>query len=186
MSYGNEVLEDPSKLYCYCQLPHNDDLFYIQCDECNQWFCSKCTFLKESQLDSIILFYCIPCETITGKKTFRRRLCAAYEYTKKVEIEMEDAMDDDAETNPKSTPQLPQLLLPTAATNGTSSNLQISKRIRSPTPNQNLYTHPPTCKTYVPHESDSLTQTESTEPHPTPKSLTQNPPSTAAKPVAHL
>ncbi|KAI8622129.1 hypothetical protein BC830DRAFT_1057440, partial [Chytriomyces sp. MP71] len=59
-------MEDPSKMYCYCQLPYDEDLFYIQCDECNQWYCSKCTFLKESQLDSIILFFCIPCETVTG------------------------------------------------------------------------------------------------------------------------
>ncbi|KAJ3061247.1 hypothetical protein HDU98_002832 [Podochytrium sp. JEL0797] len=144
VTYGTEVLEDPSKLYCYCQEVYNENLFYIQCDECNQWFCSNCTFLQESQLDSIILFYCIPCETTTGKKTFRRRLCAAYEYTQKLEIEMEDEDDPESSTAPSSSTATPA---PAADASSSSPPRQRPK----PLP----YTHPTTCKTHVPHASDT-------------------------------
>ncbi|KAI9342933.1 hypothetical protein BDR26DRAFT_859036 [Obelidium mucronatum] len=161
--FGNEVLEDPSKIYCYCQQPYNEDLFYIQCDACNQWFCSNCTFLKESQLDSIILFYCIPCEKTTGKKTFRRRLCAAYEYTKKLEIEMEDAMDDDS-PGPNFHPD-PSHAPDPLQNQHDIVELDPSALILKQIPGKLVvYTHPSTCKTHVPHEND--TQNKPLPPSP--------------------
>ncbi|KAJ3351713.1 hypothetical protein HDU83_008740 [Entophlyctis luteolus] len=116
-----------------------------QCDECNQWFCSKCTFLQESQLDSIILFFCIPCETTTGKKTFRRRLCAAYEYTQKLEIEL--IMEGEQE-------QQKSLSKGTLTRIKSEYSTAEASRCSSPAPKPLAYSHPATCKTYVPHESD--------------------------------
>ncbi|KAJ3390703.1 hypothetical protein HDU84_007105 [Entophlyctis sp. JEL0112] len=160
---GEGFGEDPSKLYCYCQQKYDDGLFYIQvrpfflqtlldlvsncqqCDECNQWFCSKCTFLQESQLDSIILFFCIPCETTTGKKTFRRRLCAAYEYTQKLEIEL--IMEGEQE-------QQKSLSKGTLTRIKSEHSTAEASRCSSPAPKPLAYSHPATCKTYVPHESD--------------------------------
>ncbi|KAJ3232450.1 hypothetical protein HDU81_002960 [Chytriomyces hyalinus] len=137
-------LEDPAKLYCYCQQPYNEDLFYIQCDECNQWFCCKCTFLKESQLDSIILFYCIPCEASTGLKTVRRRLCAAYEFAQKMEIEMGEAADD------TSGPNDPGVEISVLAKPENPPDTSSPRPSKGP-----LYTHPQSCLMHVPHESEN-------------------------------
>ncbi|KAI8845210.1 hypothetical protein BJ741DRAFT_573256 [Chytriomyces cf. hyalinus JEL632] len=121
-------LEDPAKLYCYCQKPYNEDLFYIQ----------------ESQLDSIILFYCIPCEASTGLKTVRRRLCAAYEFAQKMEIEMGEAADDTSSlTDP-------------GAEISVIAKEENSPDTSSPRPSKGpLYTHPQSCLMHVPHESEN-------------------------------
>ncbi|KAJ3197756.1 hypothetical protein HDU82_001378, partial [Entophlyctis luteolus] len=126
---GEGFGEDPSKLYCYCQQKYDDGLFYIQ----------------ESQLDSIILFFCIPCETTTGKKTFRRRLCAAYEYTQKLEIEL--IMEGEQE-------QQKSLSKGTLTRIKSEHSTAEASRCSSPAPKPLAYSHPATCKTYVPHESD--------------------------------
>ncbi|KAJ3260907.1 hypothetical protein HDU77_001184 [Chytriomyces hyalinus] len=131
-------LEDPAKLYCYCQKPYNEDLFYIQ----------------ESQLDSIILFYCIPCEASTGLKTVRRRLCAAYEFAQKMEIEMGEAADDTSSLND------PGAEISVIAKEENSPETSSPRSSKGP-----LYTHPQSCLMHVPHESENKHDNNSNKDH---------------------
>lgn len=34
--------EQPKELFCICQAPQDDDLFYLGCDECGEWFHPDC------------------------------------------------------------------------------------------------------------------------------------------------
>ncbi|KAI9332273.1 hypothetical protein DFJ73DRAFT_630383, partial [Zopfochytrium polystomum] len=58
--------DDPNKLYCYCRQPFSDETFYIQCDQCDEWFHGKCAEVKEDDVDGLALWFCNPCTQATG------------------------------------------------------------------------------------------------------------------------
>ncbi|KAJ3412665.1 hypothetical protein HDV05_000415 [Chytridiales sp. JEL 0842] len=74
--------EDPNKLYCYCRKPYNLDLFYIQCDSCDDWFCSRCTRLSEEKAEGVAVWFCKHCERERKKVIIYRRPCRAWEFEK--------------------------------------------------------------------------------------------------------
>ncbi|KAI8609777.1 hypothetical protein BC830DRAFT_1048343, partial [Chytriomyces sp. MP71] len=58
--------DDPNKVYCYCRKPYDPELFYIQCDGCDEWYHGICANMKEEEAERIFLWFCRICERDTG------------------------------------------------------------------------------------------------------------------------
>ncbi|KAJ3323584.1 hypothetical protein HDV06_001608 [Boothiomyces sp. JEL0866] len=54
--------EQKPKNYCSCDEQYNPDLFYIQCESCDQWFHGKCVSIDEDTSSQIIKWFCKPCK----------------------------------------------------------------------------------------------------------------------------
>ncbi|KAJ3356053.1 hypothetical protein HDU83_001967 [Entophlyctis luteolus] len=74
----DEVYEDPNKIYCYCRKPYDPELFYIQCDGCDEWYHGICANMSEEQADRIFLWFCRICERDSGRKPVFKKFCAAW------------------------------------------------------------------------------------------------------------
>lgn len=56
-----EEYRHKTKNYCTCDEQYNPDLFYIQCEACDQWFHGKCVSITEDTSTQIIKWFCTSC-----------------------------------------------------------------------------------------------------------------------------
>ncbi|KAJ3410193.1 hypothetical protein HDU80_000015 [Chytriomyces hyalinus] len=70
--------EDPNKVYCYCRQPYDPDLFYIQCDGCDEWYHGVCANIKDDEAERIFLWFCRICERDSGRRPVFKKFCAAW------------------------------------------------------------------------------------------------------------
>lgn len=61
----DETEDDPNKLWCICQRPHNNR-FMISCDSCSEWFHGKCVNITKAKATALenqdIKWYCPTCK----------------------------------------------------------------------------------------------------------------------------
>ncbi|KAJ3064592.1 hypothetical protein HDU98_012019 [Podochytrium sp. JEL0797] len=74
----NDDEDDPNKVYCYCRKTYDPDLFYIQCDGCDEWYHGICANMSESDADRIFLWFCRLCERDSGRRPVFKKFCAAW------------------------------------------------------------------------------------------------------------
>ncbi|KAJ3242077.1 hypothetical protein HDU81_007831 [Chytriomyces hyalinus] len=70
--------EDPNKVYCYCRQPYDPDLFYIQCDGCDEWYHGVCANIKDDEAERIFLWFCRICERDSGRRPVFKKFCSAW------------------------------------------------------------------------------------------------------------
>ena len=63
-SLNNSLLDEQNEhqLYCICQTPYDDEMFYIGCDFCDKWFHGSCIGFNEDQEKFIAKFKCHKCQ----------------------------------------------------------------------------------------------------------------------------
>ncbi|KAJ8330565.1 JmjC domain-containing histone demethylation protein 1 [Batrachochytrium dendrobatidis] len=67
---------DNSLLFCICRKPYDENKFYIQCDECDDWFHGSCIKISEAESDAIDKWYCATCVARTGINSVWKPKCA--------------------------------------------------------------------------------------------------------------
>ncbi|KAI9347276.1 hypothetical protein BDR26DRAFT_854934 [Obelidium mucronatum] len=70
--------EDPTKVYCYCRKRYDPNLFYIQCDGCDEWYHGICANMKEEEAERIFLWFCRICERDSGRRPVFKKFCAGW------------------------------------------------------------------------------------------------------------
>ncbi|KAJ3267041.1 hypothetical protein HDU77_006981 [Chytriomyces hyalinus] len=111
--------EDPNKVYCYCRQPYDPDLFYIQCDGCDEWYHGVCANIKDDEAERIFLWFCRICERDSGRRPVFKKFCAAWLageecrlWTKEIKAQMKAAASLLQVSQPRLTTGSTESILP--------------------------------------------------------------------------
>ncbi|KAJ3137181.1 hypothetical protein HK100_000955 [Physocladia obscura] len=86
--YDDDISESGSNDHEDFNKKYDPDLFYIQCDGCDEWFHGICANINEEQAERIFLWFCRICERDTGRRSVFKKFCAAWLADKETRTEI--------------------------------------------------------------------------------------------------